>query len=71
MIDETKDGGQQSPEETKPVELSDKDLATVAGGTGPGHVTLGELQISRVVDKSSADLFQKCATGEHYNKGTL
>jgi type VI secretion system secreted protein Hcp len=46
-------------------------VGSATGGSGSGRAQLGELQISKVVDKSSAVLFQKCATGEHFNKGKL
>jgi len=44
-------------------------LGSATGGGGSGRASLGELQISKVVDKSSTVLFQKCATGEHFPKG--
>jgi len=44
-------------------------LGSQTGGGGSGRAALGELQISKVVDKSSTVLFQKCATGEHFPKG--
>lgn len=46
-------------------------VGSATGGAGSGRASLGELQISKVVDKSSAVLFQKCATGEHFPKGKL
>lgn len=46
-------------------------VGSATGGAGSGRTTVGELQISKVVDKSSAVLFQKCATGEHFPKGKL
>ena len=44
-------------------------LGSATGGGGSGRAQLGELTISKVVDKSSSVLFQKCATGEHFPKG--
>jgi len=44
-------------------------LGSGTGGGGSGRAALGELQISKVVDKSSTVLFQKAATGEHFPKG--
>ena len=44
-------------------------LGSATGGGGSGRAALGELTISKVVDKSSTVLFQKCATGEHFPKG--
>jgi len=44
-------------------------LGSATTGAGSGKASLGELQISKVVDKSSAVLFQKCCTGEHFPKG--
>jgi type VI secretion system secreted protein Hcp len=46
-------------------------MGSATGGAGSGKAALGELQISKVVDKSSSILFQKCATGEHFAKGKL
>ena len=46
-------------------------IGSATGGAGSGRTTVGELQIQKVVDKSSAVLFQKCATGEHFAKGKL
>ena len=46
-------------------------VGSATGGAGSGRASLGELQISKTVDKSSAVLFQKCATGEHFPKGKL
>ncbi|HEY2014932.1 MAG TPA: type VI secretion system tube protein Hcp [Bryobacteraceae bacterium] len=46
-------------------------VGSATGGAGSGRTSVGELQISKVVDKSSAVLFQKCATGEHFSKGKL
>ena len=44
-------------------------IGSGTGGAGSARASLGELQISKVVDKSSTVLFQKCATGEHFPKG--
>jgi type VI secretion system secreted protein Hcp len=44
-------------------------IGSATGGAGSGRAALGELTISKVVDKSSTVLFQKCATGEHFAKG--
>jgi len=46
-------------------------IGSATGGAGSGRTSVGELQIQKVVDKSSAVLFQKCATGEHFSKGKL
>lgn len=46
-------------------------VGSATGGAGSGRTSVGELQIQKVVDKSSAVLFQKCATGEHFAKGKL
>jgi hypothetical protein len=44
--------------EAKPIELSERQLDDVAGGT-------------KKIDKASAKLFQSCATGEHIKSATL
>jgi Type VI secretion system effector, Hcp len=44
--------------EAKPIELSERQLDDVAGGT-------------KEIDKASAKLFQSCATGEHIKSATL
>ena len=46
---------------------------TVAGGTGggAGKVSFQDLHITKPTDKSSAALFQKCATGQHFQKCQL
>lgn len=46
-------------------------IGSATGGAGSGRTSVGELQIQKVVDKSSAVLFQKCCTGEHFSKGKL
>jgi type VI secretion system Hcp family effector len=46
-------------------------VGSATGGAGSGRASLGELQISKVVDKSSAKLFQMCATGEHFSEAKL
>jgi type VI protein secretion system component Hcp len=43
---------------SKPIELSERQLDDVAGGT-------------KEIDKASAKLFQSCATGEHIKSATL
>src|SRR5579863_9735345 len=44
-------------------------LGSATTGAGSGRAQLGELQISKVVDKSSAIFFQKACIGEHFPKG--
>ena len=46
---------------------------TVAGGTGggAGKVSFQDLHITKPTDKSSAALFLKCATGQHFQKCQL
>lgn len=40
-------------------------------GMGTGKVDLSSISIQKVVDKSSAKLFQACCMGTHIKKGTL
>jgi type VI protein secretion system component Hcp len=47
-------------EQFKPVELSDQQLDTVAGGA-----------ITKTVDAASPTLFQLCCTGKHFQSGKL
>jgi len=46
---------------------------SVAGGSGggAGKVSFQDLHITKPTDKSSAALFQKCATGQHFQKCQL
>ena len=46
-------------------------LGSATGGAGSGRASFTDLSITKDVDKSSAVLFQKCATGEHFAKGKL
>jgi type VI secretion system secreted protein Hcp len=46
-------------------------IGSATGGAGSGKTAVGELKITKVVDKSSAVLFQKCCTGEHFAKGRM
>ena len=46
-------------------------LGSATGGAGSGRASFQDLHISKVVDKSSSVLFQKCCTGEHFAKGKL
>jgi type VI secretion system secreted protein Hcp len=41
------------------------------GGGGAGKVSFQDLHITKPTDKSSAALFQKCASGEHFQKCQL
>jgi type VI secretion system secreted protein Hcp len=41
------------------------------GGAGAGKVNVQDLHVTKPVDKSSPDLFLKCATGEHYDDAVL
>jgi type VI protein secretion system component Hcp len=43
---------------SKPIELSERQLDEVAGGT-------------KKIDKASAKLFESCATGEHIKTATI
>jgi type VI secretion system secreted protein Hcp len=45
--------------------------AGMMGGAGAGKVNVHDLSFTKPVDKSSPDLFLKCATGEHYDDATL
>lgn len=40
-------------------------------GSGAGKVSIQDISISKYIDKSSATLFQHCATGKHISKGKL
>jgi type VI secretion system secreted protein Hcp len=47
---------------------------TSAGGSsgkGAGRASLGEISITKVLDKASTKLFQACASGKHYPKATI
>jgi len=46
-------------------------LGSATGGAGSGRAAFTDLSLTKDVDKSSAVLFQKCATGEHFAKGKL
>lgn len=41
------------------------------GGGGAGKASFQDLHITKHTDKSSAALFQKCATGQHFDKCQL
>jgi type VI secretion system secreted protein Hcp len=41
------------------------------GGGGAGKATIHDMHLSKKVDKASADLFMKCASGKHFTKATL
>src|SRR3954452_10732507 len=41
------------------------------GGGGAGKVAFGDLHIHKRVDKASANLFKKCATGDHIKSAVL
>jgi type VI secretion system Hcp family effector len=42
-----------------------------SSGAGAGRTKVSDLQITKVVDKASAKLFQACASGQHYKRATL
>ena len=41
------------------------------GGSGAGKVNVQDIHVTKVMDKSSPNLFIGCCTGKHYNKATL
>ena len=53
MSDEGVKEGQQTPEEMKAAPLSDQDLASVNGGTKPGHVATSEIHFVKFLDKTT------------------
>jgi type VI secretion system secreted protein Hcp len=46
-------------------------VGSATGGSGSGRTSVHDMTLTKVVDKSSTVLFQKCATGEHFSKGKL
>jgi type VI secretion system secreted protein Hcp len=40
-------------------------------GHGAGRVSISSLSLTKVVDKASPVLFQKCCSGKHYNKAQM
>jgi type VI secretion system secreted protein Hcp len=46
-------------------------IGSATGGAGAGKVSLGELAISKPVDRSSPILFTALASGAHYNSADL
>jgi type VI protein secretion system component Hcp len=55
-------------EQFKPVELTDQQLDTVAGGQLD---TVAGGAITKTVDAASPSLFQLCCTGKHIKSGKL
>src|SRR5438094_711398 len=45
--------------------------ARATGGAGAGKATFQDFQFTKVSDKASPALFQKCATGEHIKQAVL
>jgi type VI secretion system secreted protein Hcp len=43
----------------------------VGGGSGAGKVNMHDISVTKRTDKSSADLFLKCANGKHYDEATI
>jgi type VI secretion system secreted protein Hcp len=50
---------------------SNSGVSASGGGGGAGKVSFQDLHITKQTDKSSAALFQKCATGAHFQKADL
>lgn len=50
---------------------SNSSISATGGGGGAGKVSFQDLHISKPTDKSSAALFQKCASGQHFQKCQL
>jgi len=46
-------------------------VSASGGGGGAGKVSFQDLHITKPTDTSSAVLFQKCATGEHFQKAHI
>ncbi len=51
--------------------VSQTGASATGGGGGAGKVSFQDLHITKPTDKSSAALFQKCATGQHFQKCQL
>ncbi len=51
--------------------VSQTGTSASGGGGGAGKVSFQDLHITKQTDKSSAALFQKCATGQHFQKCQL
>ena len=48
-------------------ELSEEELDEISGG----KVSVQEIHVTKIVDKSSPNLFGACATGKHFPTGTI
>jgi hypothetical protein len=68
----------QNPRPGKPVSfnilaanLVASSVSSATGGGGAGKVRFGELQITKVLDKSSPSLSLACASGHHFSGATV
>jgi len=43
----------------------------VGGGSGAGKVNMHDISVTKRTDKSSCDLFLKCANGKHYDQADI
>ena len=57
MSDETKTETNPAMSEGHPVELSEDDLAGIAGGTPAGRAEVHDIVVPKVVDKATPGLF--------------
>jgi type VI secretion system secreted protein Hcp len=51
--------------------ISQTGTSASGGGGGAGKASFQDLHITKPTDKSSAALFQKCASGQHFDKCQL
>ena len=51
--------------------MSQTGTGATGGGGGAGKVSFQDLHITKPTDKSSAALFLKCASGQHFQKADL
>jgi type VI secretion system secreted protein Hcp len=51
--------------------VSNTGVSASGGGGGAGKVSFQDLHITKPTDKSSAQLFLKCASGQHFQKADL
>lgn len=78
LIIDTIEGSSTDPEHPKSIEVISWQYGADQHGTIPanasssaGKVNIHDLSIVKVMDKSSAKLFQSCVAGTHYNTAVL